>query len=846
MKAIILAGGKGSRLSPITNTLPKPLIPLLDRPTITYAIDLLRCYQITDIFITIHYLGELIQKILLDGSDYGVNIRYFYEQYPLGTAGCIYKIKDLLENEPFIVIPGDAITDIDIEKFIAEHLKNDSIVSMALKEKSEPTEYGTVVLNDMRQIEAFIEKPTWDEVKSKYVNTGIYIINPEIFNYFPSEQNISVDWSYDIFPELIKCKKKICGFPFNGYWEDIGNISTYLDANRYLLSKLSEGQLKLDGVVEIKDGVYAGTLTKISNSVVLEPPLYIGNGVNIGHGSSLAKNTIINSRVAIGKNSTINSSIIHQNSYVDDNATLGIDTIICNNVKILQDSTLNDRSIVGANSMIGRNVVVGGGVNISNNQIITDNSYINEDIVRNIRDNSINFVNYYQIKGSTNLEITVETILRLALAVSSILPEHIKVLVGRDDSNSARIFKRSFISGIASNSIDIIDMEESTLPILKNTALLINNAPCVFIGCEKNNFLTTVYIYGNNGQLMEKSKYRSIENHFLLHNIKYASPEKIGTINYGVHSIDHYLNLFQLFKLEKVSDYKKSKLTIAFQKGKLAELLINLLADKKLEYELIIELFPSEKDISDIYTELSEKVVSNGSIMGFFFHKHGEQLKVVDNRGEALDNYELNNMLISLYKDNNISGKVRLPIYYSDCFSEIDNSIEIEKIKDRDLYFIDQDCKEDIIHQVTANSLYIVPRYSNFPDSIILFFHILSMLNNRVQEVDINAIKRMGELHIIHKTFLLEENKRLFVLEEIEGYLKDSSVKKSTLDKEYGLRFTYSKKNWIFVKLDKEVNSIHLWIETDTKEKLEERFKDFVKFLQKIKVVKDQATTPTH
>ena len=200
MKAIIMAGGEGSRLRPLTCTKPKPMVRLLDRPAIEYTIALLKKHQITELGITARYLPGEIMEYFGDGSEYGVSISYFIEETPLGTAGSVRNARSFLDGT-FLVISGDAMTDIDLSDALDFHKKNSADATLVLKQVDVPLEYGVVVTEPDGRIARFIEKPTWGEVVSDMVNTGIYILEPEVFDHAPQEG--AMDFACDLFPALL-------------------------------------------------------------------------------------------------------------------------------------------------------------------------------------------------------------------------------------------------------------------------------------------------------------------------------------------------------------------------------------------------------------------------------------------------------------------------------------------------------------------------------------------------------------------------------------------------------------------------------------------------------------------
>ena len=209
MKAIVMAGGKGTRLRPLTCKQPKPMVPIAGRPMVEYILALLKQYRFTDIGMTLFYLPELITNYFGDGREFGVNLRYFVEETPLGTAGSVKNAEAFLD-ETFLVISGDALTDINLAEALVFHRARRALVTIVLTKVTNPLDYGVVITEEDGRIKRFLEKPGWGEVFSDTVNTGIYLIEPEVFRYYEKDQ--AVDFSKDLFPLLLKAGEPLYGY----------------------------------------------------------------------------------------------------------------------------------------------------------------------------------------------------------------------------------------------------------------------------------------------------------------------------------------------------------------------------------------------------------------------------------------------------------------------------------------------------------------------------------------------------------------------------------------------------------------------------------------------------------
>jgi mannose-1-phosphate guanylyltransferase / phosphomannomutase len=230
MKAVVMAGGEGTRLRPMTSSMPKPLLPVANRPIMEHVLRLLKRHGLSETVVTVQFLASLVKNYFGDGEELGMELTYANEEKPLGTAGSVKNAEEALKDDTFLVISGDALTDFDLTDLIAFHKEKGGLVTVCLTRVPNPLEFGITIVDEDGQVERFLEKPTWGQVFSDTVNTGIYVMEPEVFDYVQADT--SVDWSGDVFPQLMKEGKPIYGYIAEGYWEDVGTHESYVRPRR--------------------------------------------------------------------------------------------------------------------------------------------------------------------------------------------------------------------------------------------------------------------------------------------------------------------------------------------------------------------------------------------------------------------------------------------------------------------------------------------------------------------------------------------------------------------------------------------------------------------------------------
>lgn len=326
MKGVIMAGGQGTRLRPLTCALPKPMVPLLDKPCMEYMIRLLDRYGIRDIAVTTQYMPEAIESYFGDGSRFGVRLRYFAEAVPLGTAGGVKNARAFLD-ERFIVVSGDALTDVDLSELVRFHEAKHSALTVLLSRVPDPLAFGIVLTNEKGRITRFLEKPSREEVFSNTVNTGIYVIEPEILDRMPEETEY--DFSKQLFPDLLKNDIPIYGYASDAYWSDIGSVGQYIRSQYDML----EGRVKLDiQAQEISPGVYVAEGARLHPGCVVHGPAFIGKGTRIGKHARIGPYTVIGSGNRVGAGSRVEHSILWTSNRLDDDSDIR-GSLLCSRIE---------------------------------------------------------------------------------------------------------------------------------------------------------------------------------------------------------------------------------------------------------------------------------------------------------------------------------------------------------------------------------------------------------------------------------------------------------------------------------------------------------------------------------
>ena len=665
MKAVIMAGGEGSRLRPLTCNLPKPMVPIANKPVMEHIIELLKKYGINDIAVTLQYMPEIIKDYFGDGSEFGVNLKYFTETVPLGTAGSVKNAEGFLD-EPFIVISGDALTDIDLDKALEFHNEKNAMATLVLKKVESPIEYGVVVTDQSGKITRFLEKPSWGEVFSDTVNTGIYVLNPEVLNYMKPNQMF--DFSKDLFPVFLKENKPMFGFVTENYWCDIGDLDAYVTVHNDILDKKVDIKINAE---EVRQGVWIEEGAVVSKEAILKPPVLIGKNSIIRGGSTIGSYSVIGEANHICETGSVKRSILWKGCVVKRNSQLR-GTVFCNKVQINDRASAYEASVVGDNCIIGPNSSIKPAVKIWPNKNIDSDTVVNSNLVWGSK-YSKNLFGNRGILGEINVDITPEFASRLGATYGSICKRDSKIGVSCDDVDALKMLKNSLISGLLSSGTEVYDIGTALLPVTRSAIRFYNLSGGIHIsslGQEKD--MLVIDVLNKLGSNIERGEERKIENSFIREDFVRCAVNEIKPIvtipEHGVFYIQTILNSVQA----KEHSYKIALIT---KSDLLKKVVGRILDELKCDYAFINPRmdgnYPKKESMfSDIKT-LTGTVKQGKFDMGVYFENSYEKMMLIDTKGRVITD-DLYMALISLIHLKTTKGNtVVVPLNTSDVIEKI-------------------------------------------------------------------------------------------------------------------------------------------------------------------------------
>jgi mannose-1-phosphate guanylyltransferase/phosphomannomutase len=656
-----MAGGEGSRLRPLTSRRPKPLAPVAGKPVSEHIIDLLRRHGFTEIVATLHYLADEIEAYFGDGSALGVKMHYVVEDTPLGTAGAVKLAHEHLAGEPFLIISGDALTDVDLTALVRHHQERGNDVTIALQRVTNPLEFGVVVTDENERIVRFLEKPSWGEVFSDTINTGIYVLQPEILERMTRGR--VYDWSKDLFPAMLRDGAKLGGYVIDAYWTDIGNLEQYQQANYDAL----EGKVKLElPGEEIRPGVRAGEGHRIHPEATIEGPVILGRDVRIAAGASISGPSVIGDRAIVERGATVCRTVAWEDVYVGEEASLSDCTVADRN-------TVEKRATVHENTVIGRGCTIGAGASVNAHLKLWPDKWVSAGSIVSM---SLIYGQKWPgslfgatgISGLANLEITPEFALKLGQAFGSWLKPGQAVMTSRDTHPASRVMNRCIISGLLSVGVNVLDLRSYPLPLARYAVRVGGNGGVhVRVAPEDSNSLVFEFFDGT-GIGIDKGAERKVENLFFREDFRRTPMDEVGTLDFPSRALERYTAAFAEALRAQALKEANYRVVIDYAFGNASIVLPKILGDLGVEQIALNAYFDAGKvrtfrdDRERHLKQLTSVVRSLEANLGVLIDADGETVTLVDDAGRIVGRNRLMALLTLLVARVQPGARIALPL----------------------------------------------------------------------------------------------------------------------------------------------------------------------------------------
>ncbi|MEN6551152.1 MAG: sugar phosphate nucleotidyltransferase [Candidatus Cryosericum sp.] len=662
MKAVILAGGFGTRLRPLTVNAPKPMVPFANRPMMQHVVRLLKKHGLDDLVVILYHQPDAIRTYFGDGSAFGVHIEYVVSGEDLGTAGAVGLARALLQDT-FLVIAADIVTDIDLSQAIQYHHDHQADATITLSRVDDPLEYGIVITDSDGHIVRFLEKPSWGEVFSDTVNTGIYVLEPSIWQEIPEGRE--VDFSKNVFPSLLTHHRPLFGYIAPGYWCDIGNIREYKHAHSDVLKGKVDLEPQGERIGRIGSDIWVGDDSKIASFKGFDGSVLIGRGASIGE--ARIQSSFVGDHVSIQNGAVVENSILWEGATIESGARV-FNSIVGKNVHIGKDVLLEGDNIVADDCNVGQGSTLKSQVQIWPGKIVEAGSIVTSNVVWGKAWSRALFGSY-GIVGVNNIEVTPEMCAKLGCAYGTYLGKGSIAFTARDDHQSSRMLKRSVIGGLMSTGVRVLDLQAAPVPLARFAVKSVAASGGVHVMRSPfDRKLTTIRFYDRSGFDLSTAQEASIERIFFREEFARADVEEVGTIDIPPRVVesyrDFYLNsldipLIQSSGIRFVIDYSYGT-TVQFFPAIAGEfglemISLNAYADGRRAVR-------TASEFRDARRKLSAMVKSLEASFGVILDASGEKIFLVDSTGEIISDTRATAIMIGARHAVSAMTSVTLPV----------------------------------------------------------------------------------------------------------------------------------------------------------------------------------------
>ena len=827
MKAVVMAGGEGTRLRPLTSNQPKPMVPILNKPVMDYILELLREHGMVDIVATMQFLPQLIKNYFGKGTDQGVNMHYSIEDFPLGTAGSVKEAEDFLD-ETFIVISGDALTDFDLTSLAEFHKKKGAMVTIALKRVENPLEFGVVITEEAGQIERFLEKPSWGQVFSDTVNTGIYVLEPEIFKYIPKGEKF--DFSKDLFPILLEKGAPLYGCVMDGYWCDIGNFEQYMQAHRDILDLKSKIQ---PPGIRMRDNVWIGDGADVDLSVDISGPVVIGQNAKIEPGAELDEYSVIGNNVVMKSKAHIHRSIVWDNAYLGSQCHVH-GAVVGKNCDIKSGVRIEEGVVIGDDSVIGDNAVINHDVKIYPFKRVDESAVINSNLIWESRGMRSLF-GAKGVSGLINIDITVDLAMKLAMAYGTTLKKDSCVVVSQDASRVSRMIKRAMIAGLNSTGINCSDLRVTSSSVNR---FLIQTGPEVGgIHVRTSPFdqqSMEIHFFDTHGIDIKEGSERDIEKYYYRQDFRRVFYNEIGETEFPQRSVEAYRDsILKAIDIEKIRQ-RHFKVVVDYAFGSTALMMPHLL--EKLNCDVIgLNAFTSEsrttispEQLGAATQQLSRIVDTFKADFGIMIDSGGEKVTVVDDRGRLISPNDALHLFTYLHCQFDVhQGKIAVPLTVSTVAEEIAASFgrAVVRTKVSTRSMMEAALDESVSFVGAQGGGYIFPQFLPAYDGIVTFFKLMEYLAAAERPLS-ELVASLPSYYLSHKNTFCPWDKKGLVMRRIMEETKDEQVE--MID---GVK-TFGDGGWALLLPDPDEPVVRIYAESKSQQDADYEVDRFVKFVE--------------
>jgi len=813
MRAVVMAGGEGTRLRPLTSNQPKPMVPIVGKPCLEHILELLKRHGLEDVVVTLAFLPQAIRSYFGTGEALALNIEYSIEEIPLGTAGSVRLASDALD-ETFLVISGDALCDVDLGALVAFHREKGAAVTIGLKSVDNPLEFGIVVTDEEGRVERFLEKPSWGQVFSDTINTGIYVLEPEVLKHVPTDG--PYDFSKELFPLLLEMGRPIYGFVLDGYWQDIGNLDQYRRANFDALDE--KVQLNVSGI-RLRGNVWVGEGAEIDNVEELEGPAFIGNYCRIARDASVGPYTVLSNGVTLRERARTTRSVVDAATHIGrstliEGAVVGRSCDIRNHVRIHEGAAIGDEVTIGSESSVMPHV------RIYPYKEVETGSQLYENLIWESRASSRLF-GKDGVSGLVNVDLTPETAVRLAAALGTALKRGARVVASRDSGPACRMIKRALISGLNATGVDVADLRVSPPAVSRHVLKTQAFAAAIHVGqSHLDPEAVFIRIYEPPGVLLTPSLQKEIEKNFTRQELRRVGAEGVGSVSYPARVRESYAQ--DLLDGIEADAVRARGFRIVVDYGFSAASFVLPLVVGPLGVETLSshgffpEGAPSRESLAQAVGNTKRLVSAVGADLGAVFDRPAERLYLIDEEGHEVPVEQTLLLFVKLLAEAGTHGKVAFPVTVtSQVDTLVDGTLEVVRTP-RSLADLTRAASADgVVFAGSVGGGYLFPQFLPAYDAVASLAKLLELLAPVGRPLS-ELVAELPQPTLLHRQLACPWAKKGLVMRLLNEQLAGRD-----LDLTDGIKLLGAQ-GWAQVLPDPDEPLLHLYAEGETAEHSQE------------------------
>lgn len=517
MKAVIMAGGEGSRLRPLTCDRPKPLVPVCNRPVLGYILDLLDLHGFQEVFLTLGYKPEAISRHF--GGHYGrMRLHYVVEESPLGTAGGVAALRSHLDST-FVVVSGDALTDVDLTALLGFHAANRAVATLAMTRVESPLEYGVIMTDRAGRVRRFLEKPGWGEVFSDTVNTGIYVLEPSVLDGVPAGR--TYDFSQHLFPALLHAEAPLYAAVADGYWCDIGDSAAYLQANLDLL----QGRLRFRPPGrQVVPGVWV--TGEVPPGLLVDGPALIGEGCRLAPGTRLEAGAVLGPGTVAEGGAVLRRSVTWSGVQIGAGATL-VGAVLCDGAMLGADAGAFEGAVIGPECQVGGKATVSPGARLWPGTVVSSGARVEVTLTQSPLWSG-RVLRQGGMAGRLGSDLLPENALRIGIAFAAVVGGQGPLVVGADKNGAAEVLKQALIAGTLAAGRRVIDIGATASPVTEFATERLRGAGGIHVRAAGEQ--ARVVFYDSAGRPVPRDLQRKLEKACATQDFRRATPEGAGCL----------------------------------------------------------------------------------------------------------------------------------------------------------------------------------------------------------------------------------------------------------------------------------------------------------------------------